>query len=81
MNNLCYFCDIYAQIKNFKLFSMSKKVKLQPKLRQLAYSEKIVPELKISGVWLEELGFKAGDTVNITIREELLIIQPFKDKL
>jgi hypothetical protein len=59
---------------------MSKKVKLQPKLRQLAYSEKIVPELKISGVWLEEIGFKAGDTVNITVREELLIIQPLKDR-
>jgi toxic protein SymE len=58
---------------------MSKKVKLQPKLRQLAYSEKIVPELKISGVWLEEIGFKAGDMVNITVREELLIIQPLKD--
>lgn len=58
---------------------MSKKVKLQPKLRQLAYSEKIVPELKISGVWLEEIGFKAGDTVNITVREELLIIQPLKE--
>ena len=58
---------------------MSKKVKLQPKLRQLAYSEKIVPELKISGVWLEEIGFKAGDIVNITIREELLIIQPLKN--
>ena len=58
---------------------MAKKVKLQPKHRQLAYSTKIVPELKISGVWLEEIGFKAGDTVNITVREELLIIQPFKD--
>lgn len=58
---------------------MPKKVKLQPKLRQLAYSEKIVPELKISGVWLEDIGFKAGDTVNITVREELLIIQPFKN--
>jgi hypothetical protein len=58
---------------------MSKKVKLQPRLRQLAYSEKIVPELKISGVWLAEIGFKAGDTVNITIREELLIIQPIKN--
>ena len=58
---------------------MSKKVKLQPKHRQLAYSKKIVPELKISGMWLEEIGFKAGETVIITVREELLIIQPFKN--
>lgn len=57
---------------------MPKKVKLQPRYRQLAYSERIVPELKISGVWLEKNGFRAGDTVNITVKEELLIIQPFK---
>lgn len=57
---------------------MSRKVKLQPKLRQLSYSRKFVPELKISGVWLEKLGFKAGQTVDITVREELLIIQPAK---
>jgi len=55
---------------------MAKKVKLQPKLRQLAYSEKIVPELKISGVWLEELGFEAGQTVSITTRNQELIIKP-----
>ena len=59
---------------------MSRKVKLQPKLRQLAYSEKVVPELKISGIWLEKIGFKAGETVNITVREKQLIIEPFKNK-
>lgn len=55
---------------------MPKKVKLQPKYRQLANSVKIVPELKISGVWLEEMGFKAGQTVNITISNQKLIIKP-----
>jgi len=55
-----------------------KQVKLQPKYRALSYGQKIVPELKISGVWLEQLGFKAGESVSITVREELLIIQPLK---
>jgi hypothetical protein len=55
---------------------MSKRVKLQPKYRQLAYSTKIVPELKISGVWLEKLGFEAGQTVSITTRNQKLIIKP-----
>lgn len=54
----------------------TKQVKLQPKHRVLTYSRKIVPWLSVSGVWLEELGFKIGDTVNITIREKLLIIEP-----
>jgi hypothetical protein len=55
---------------------MSKKIKLQPKYRQLAYSVKIVPELKISGIWLEKLGFEAGQTVSITTRNQELIIKP-----
>lgn len=57
---------------------MSRKVKLQPKYRRLAYSHKIVPELKLSGVWLEEIGFVAGQTVTITIGNQELVIKPDK---
>jgi toxic protein SymE len=56
-----------------------KKVKLQPKHRALVYGQKVVPSLMISGVWLEELGFKAGEMVSITTREQLLIIEPVSD--
>lgn len=56
--------------------SKPKKVKLQPKHRALVYGQKVVPSLKISGVWLEELGFKAGAMVSITTRKQLLIIEP-----
>jgi hypothetical protein len=55
-----------------------KQVKLQPKRRLLAYDEKQVPELRISGVWLEKAGFKAGQKVNIEIRDEQLIITTLK---
>ena len=55
---------------------MSRKVKLQPKYRQLAHRVKIVPELKISGVWLEEIGFRAGQRVSILTRGQKLIINP-----
>jgi toxic protein SymE len=54
----------------------TKKIKLQPKYRILAYTQKIVPELKVSGVWLEQNGFKAGETVSITIEENQLTIKP-----
>lgn len=61
-------------------FNMSspqvKEVKLQPKIRALAYSQKLVPELTISGVWLEEQGFHAGQLVEITIRHQELVIKP-----
>jgi hypothetical protein len=58
--------------------SKPKKVKLQPKHRALVYGQKVVPSLKISGVWWE-LGFKAGAMVSITTREQLLIIEPLSD--
>ena len=39
-------------------------------------SNKAVPQLILSGLWVEELGFKIGETVNITTRDRLLIIEP-----
>jgi hypothetical protein len=54
----------------------TKQMKLQPKQRESSSGHKTVPWLSLSGVWLEELGFKVGDTVNIIIREKLLIIEP-----
>lgn len=53
-----------------------KEVKLQGKHRQGVYGSKIIPELKLSGVWLEAVGFKAGSRVSITIEENQLIIKP-----
>lgn len=54
-----------------------KRIKLQPKHRALAWGNyKVVPWLTISGVWLEQNGFKIGGTVIITIEENQLIIKP-----
>lgn len=53
----------------------TRQVKLQPEYRKQAYRDKIVPSLRLSGVWLEENGFKVGDTVRITTREKLLVIE------
>ena len=72
-----YIC-IQSGTTNF--FFMSKqttrKIKLQPKTRALTRSQKIVPELRINGVWLQRSGFAAGQTVEITVRENQLIIKP-----
>lgn len=56
----------------------TKQIKLQPKHREQSGGQKIVPWLNVSGVWLEELGFKVGDMVSITTREKLLIIEPME---
>lgn len=52
-----------------------KTIKLQPKFRSLALGQKIVPELKISGLWLSEHGFEAGGKVEITVANKELIIK------
>lgn len=53
-----------------------KKLKIHPRYRQLAYSEKFVPELRLSGKWLEVSGFKIGGKVQLTIRDQEIIIKP-----
>lgn len=55
-----------------------KTVKLQEKHRSLAWSSKVVPELRVNGVWLEENGFKAGERVEITVSQNQLIIKPLQ---
>lgn len=54
----------------------NKIVKLQPKVRQLTWGQKVVPELRINGVWLEENGFKAGAQVEIVVSKNQLVIKP-----
>lgn len=57
--------------------SENRTVKLQPKHRQLSWgNRRIVPELRVNGVWLERHGFKAGGLVEITVRENELVIKP-----
>ncbi|WP_163411599.1 SymE family type I addiction module toxin [Flavobacterium ajazii] len=58
-----------------------KQVKLQPKHRALTYGCKKVPWLSVSGVWLEELGFKAGDMVRILTSEKQLIIELIENQI
>ena len=55
-----------------------KQIRLQPSLQYGQAADKI-PMLRISGKWLKESGFHAGDIVKITVREELLVIQPAKN--
>jgi len=55
-----------------------RKLKVYPKYRPLAssYHGRIVPELRLCGVWLERSGFKIGEQVQIIIKEQEIIIKP-----
>ena len=57
---------------------MTKQTSRQFKVYKLhrAPGNKEVPQLKISGAWIEQLGFKIGQIVNVTTRDRLLIIEP-----
>lgn len=60
----------------------NRKVKLYSQSRPSQGSStglKQVPWLNVSGVWLEQAGFSAGDQVEITVRKHQLIINPVSD--
>ena len=53
-----------------------RSIKLQSKYVSLAYRQtKQVPELRISGLWLDQCGFHAGDMVDIAIVDGELLIK------
>lgn len=55
-----------------------RQVKLQGKYRPLINhynGGRQIPWLNVSGVWLEEAGFKTGDRVEIRIEQQQLIIK------
>ncbi len=53
-----------------------KELKIQPKSSPRVYGSKTIPELKLSGLWLESVGFKAGIRVVIEVKDQELIIKP-----
>ncbi len=38
--------------------------------------KKAVPELRLIGQWLEQSGFKIGEQVQVTIKDQEIIIKP-----
>jgi len=55
-----------------------RKLKVYPKYRSLAssHSTRLVPELRLCGRWLERSGFRIGEQVQVTIKEQEIIIKP-----
>lgn len=50
--------------------------KLQPKHRSMSYkASRVVPSLTLSGAWQEDMGFKPGAMVTITIEQDQQIIK------
>jgi len=57
-----------------------KKIKIQPKLRKRAFDEIWIPEIRMEGRWLEKLGFKVGEFIQIEWKEKELVITPVENE-
>jgi len=53
----------------------SRKFKLQPQYSPRVRNNRIVPSLRLSGIWLEQSGFNVGQMVQVTVRDKELIIK------
>lgn len=51
-----------------------RKLKIHSKFRNRRWNNTTIPEIRLEGKWLEEVGFKQGQNVNIQIEENKLII-------
>lgn len=54
-----------------------KTLKIQPLVRVHRWSDDtIVPEIRLSGAWLQKLGFCYGGKVEVRMRAGILVITP-----
>lgn len=69
---------LYLEVKIMK---SNRKTTVTYRYQQRSYSSKKVPEIRMSGQWLKDLGFDTGKTLQITCEPEKLIIalQPDND--
>ncbi len=51
-----------------------RKLKIHGKFRLLKWGSTTVPAIRIEGKWLDELGFKQGQKVNIQLEANKLTI-------
>lgn len=52
-----------------------RSLKIQPDFKIRQYSTTTVPVIRLSGVWLDKLGFAPEQRVTVTTMEKLLIIK------
>ena len=51
-----------------------RKLKIQQKFRQRAYDITTIPQIRLEGKWLENLGFEIGEEVTVRQQKNKLTI-------
>ena len=54
--------------------SQFRKLKIHAKFRPRRWDYTVVPEIRLEGRWLEELGFKQGQQVRVEQQRNKLVI-------
>ncbi|WP_018343945.1 SymE family type I addiction module toxin [Cytophaga aurantiaca] len=52
-----------------------KELKIRPLYRKNRYSESIVPEIRLNGKWLSDLGFEQGKKVQVEFVKGQIILR------
>jgi hypothetical protein len=63
------------QTKKTKTLPERRSLKIQPDIKFNRYSQTTVPVIRLSGVWLDRLGFNPQQRVRVTTMNKLLIIR------
>ncbi|MET4140606.1 SymE family type I addiction module toxin [Pedobacter sp. UYP1] len=63
---------------NISSLPWSRSLKIQSIIRINRRSRSIIPEIKLSGHWLSEIGFTPDQRVNITMVNNALVIDLVK---
>lgn len=58
----------------------SRKLKIYTKYQARTYGGVTIPEIRIEGKWLEKLGFRQGQMIDIVEKKNKLIITVDKGK-
>ena len=58
-----------------KKVSEARSLKIQPNIKVNRWSNTIVPVIRLSGVWLDRLGFSPSHRVTVITKQKRLIIQ------
>ncbi|MDC6362689.1 MULTISPECIES: SymE family type I addiction module toxin [Flavobacteriaceae] len=53
---------------------MHRKLKIHSKFRRRTWGNILVPEIRLEGHWLKELGFEEGKTVQVIMQEKKLTL-------
>ena len=58
-----------------KVMNMEQVLKKEFKIYEVYNGKKTIPQIRINGIWLQELGFNIGDKISLELIEGKLVIE------